>query len=474
MTRPNARLGIGAVLAIGVTACATAPPARSGAGGETEPRWRAWEAAIAGDARRALTAFDEALRRDPGDLAARFGRATLAFERGDSGAAFDGYLRVLEGSAGRARLTVAAATRLTVAAAARLGGLLDELVVRTLAEDRLIALPHGPLPWPAHVALADVRVAIARRRLDAAHLQREAGRAGCLASAALVGTAGSLPNLDLDGREQRGASQPVEISGCRLHLPATGRSGVRVLRGATSNLGSGDVHLVVAYSGPALARLDAGPWHRHGSLGSYGPRWSAARHTVGPGRHSVEVRVGGYGGASELTVMVVPAGAGVHPAELPPPTPAAQALDDLAGAIAADLTGDLDDALERAQDLSLRPRFALGLTVAARIAERDPSRPPNMGRDVARTLLRKALAIDVLIHVRTREVDSVVVRSNDNISRLVDSNIGRINHAHSDQSGVRMRSDDEVELKALRTSVTDEIDTRVDRFVFELAECRQT
>jgi hypothetical protein len=328
---------------------------------------------------------------DAQDAVALFGRAAVAYERGQLAPALDDHLRLLElAAAGQP-----AARALAVAAVSRLRVLLEDLPDRASAEARTLAVPRAGLPWAAQVELAEIGAAIARRRADAALLARETRRAGCLEEVTLQGSVGRLPHLDLEAPAPRAepASRRVMSAGCRLLLPAMdGQAGVRRLR-ALLDLPPGTYDLALSFSGPARLRVDGGPWHAHGAAEYYGPRWSAARRTLTRGRHELEVRLGTFGGASELTVMALP----VAVADTPPAVGAgavASAVDDLAGALAANLVGDAYDALERAARLGERRRFALGLATAARVALHDPSRPASIGRDAARTLFRRALDAD--------------------------------------------------------------------------------
>jgi tetratricopeptide (TPR) repeat protein len=328
------------------------------------------------------------------DAAAWFGQATVAFEHGDSEAAMNGYLKVLEAAAGKGGAPLARA--LSEAATARLAPLMEDLAQRGPAEERLLALDRTGFSWAVQVELADLATAIARRRNDAALLGRQAARAGCLRSATSYGLVGRLPHLDLEpGSSPAGGATPPEggppmavaASGCRLLLPAVaGHPGVRLLRG-TIEVAAGAHDLAVVYSGPALLRVDGGPWQRHGSPDRPTPRASAFRMTLGSGRHTVDLRLGTFGGASEVSVLAVPAAA-------PLPAIAEGPLADLVAVLSAGLRGDADAALEQAGRLGARRRFAPGLAAAARVALHDPTRPANIARDGARSLFRQALRLD--------------------------------------------------------------------------------
>jgi len=67
---------------------------------------------------------------------------------------------------------------------------------------------------------------------------------------------------------------------------------------------------------------------------------------------------------------------------------------ELAAALSAYLAGDVDQELVHTAALAQRPRFALGLSAAARMSEMDPTRPENMNRDRARSLHLRAVTVD--------------------------------------------------------------------------------
>ncbi len=340
-----------------------------------------WRRLAGGELVRAAVEFDRAIAARPGDPLAWFGRSTLAYERGASVVALDGYLRILE----------AGSPDLADAAVARLPTVLDEVPERRNAEARILALPRERLPWRTQVALAEITTSIARRRTDAALLDAQVTRAHCVSAAALVGRAGRLPRLDLDALPpvEGAPALPLSTVGCKLLVPARdGLPGVRVLR-ADVETGAGEHAFVIAYPGGAALRVDGGPWHRHGSGQSYGPRWSAARRSIAAGRHTVEVRLGTFGGPTELTLLVLEA----PPPDREPALDVAEA-NQLAATLGAALAGEVDRTLAVAGRLGAGRRFAAGLAAAARVAAGDETRPANLGRDQARALYRKALALD--------------------------------------------------------------------------------
>jgi cellulose synthase operon protein C len=374
--------------------CATlaAPPAIP----KTTPAVAAWRALVQGDHRTAEAAFETALRQQPGDAPALFGVAALAWERGDDARALEASFALLELIAsGRAG---AWGPVLATAAASRLPSLLGSVVDRRAAEDRLLRLPRERLPWQAQLALAEAFDAVARRRGDPALLAAEPTRAGCVVEAALLGVAGRLPHLDLSAPFvlPPGASpHRVDASGCRLTLPALeGHPGVRVLR-ARRDANAAEHLLVLDFPGPALVRVNGGPWHAHGSDAVYGPRWSAFPTRLEAGSHSIEVRLGTYGGSAELRLFLLPAPP--HKVTIPEEAgsdPALTALAVLADAWVADVAGEGDRALGLASRLGQERRFALGLATAGALAGRDPSRPGTMARDLRRSLFRRAVAMD--------------------------------------------------------------------------------
>jgi cellulose synthase operon protein C len=380
------------LVAVSILSGACATGGARGGDGLRGPVGAGWQRAVDGDDTAAAAHWQKALAAGARDAVALFGRATVAFERGESAPAFESYLRVLELAAqdqpgGRA---------LAAAAAAHVRELLDELVERRAAETRLLDLPRAALPWPAQVEMAELAAGIARRRADAPLLAAEARRAGCVQEIVELAMAGRLPHLDLDGPGSGLPGAPphrVVAAGCRLLLPVLeGHPGVRLLRAAI-DVPAGAYDLALSFSGPALLRVDGGAWHRHGSPDRFGPRWSAARATLRGGPHDLEVRLGSFGGSTELTVLALPVGAAGSPSSIGAGGPAS-AVEDLAGAVAANLAGDADEALERAARLADRSRFALGLAAAARVALQDPSRPASIGRDAARNLFRRAVSVD--------------------------------------------------------------------------------
>jgi len=243
--------------------------------------------------------------------------------------------------------------------------------------------------WQARYALASLADRIARRRGDVALLAGQGARAGCIAGIAAAQALGGLPHLDLDVA----AGPPVPLRsevgrGCRAVVPSfEGRAGAQRILVDVDAARAGTVDVVIGFRGEGRLIVDGGPAHAHGSEWAYGPQLSATRITWAAGRHRLELRLATYGGRPELTIMVVPAlepGAGA--------TPALAAA--LASAYVANQAGDVAAAETAGARLEGLPRFTLGTALAAALVRDDPSLPSPFARDRARTLLRRALAVD--------------------------------------------------------------------------------
>ncbi len=392
------RRGLGplALLVALGAACAsggTAQPALDVATRASAAAWAGWRALLEGGSAQADTAFFEARRWQPDDPVALFGQAALAFERGRSEAALDATFALL--ARADRRDAHPWAMPLAAAAATRLTELLAEAPAPRGYEDRLLALQSRGLSWRARLAIEEARDYIGRRRGEGELLRRTELQQGCLQRVQWMGVAGSFPNLDL-AQEPIGpapAARELQASGCVLTLPEReGRPGVHILRAPIATA-AGRVLLVLDYSGPALIRVDGGPFVEHGSARAFGPRASAVAVALTPGRHTLELRLGSYGGASALRAFVF------DPA---PPDPAAPsgagleqlALWELAGALTSDAVGETDRALAVATSLTERKRFTLGLSAAAAILSRDPTRPSAMARDESDALYRTVVTSD--------------------------------------------------------------------------------
>jgi hypothetical protein len=360
---------------------------------------RAWQALVDGSTDQAMAMFGRVLGagapREPRTLAL-FGAGSLAYERGDDETAMAHTLDLIGAAA---ESNDARDGLLASAAAARLPQLLEELPNRHAAEERILTLSPDRLPWRVQYLLASLAVEISRRRADADLLERQARRLGCLSELRLAGVAGRLPYLDLSSTEVRSAKpgRALARSGCRFTTPSTDPlPGVRVLESAIDVRG-GTYQIVLDYAGPALLRVDGGPWHHHGdSPEGFGSRWSALPLALSAGRHQVELRLGSYGGRIDVGLLLAPASRppGVDPESRPDPSVLDEAVFDLAAALSAHMAGDVDQELVHTAALAKHPRFALGLSAAARMAATDPTRPEEMNRDRARGLYARAVAAD--------------------------------------------------------------------------------
>jgi tetratricopeptide (TPR) repeat protein len=383
------------LLALLAASCASAMHGRPS--GPAKPDGsQGWLALLDGKSDVAAASFARALADDPSDARALFGAANLAFEHGDSNVALAHALTLLEAaSQGRDALAVT----LSSAVLARVSRLLAEVPDRRMAEDRVVALAPQRLPWKAQYLLALTVIDIARKRADEALLAKAVAWAGCAQSLLLVGSWGRLPSLDLDGEGMVPEAKPRALiqTGCQFQLNAVdNRSGVRILR-AEIESASGRFDLVLDYGGPARLRVDNGPWREHGvSADVYGPRWSAERMETSAGKHTVEIRVGAYGSTVDLALLAIPAADPVtrRPSKAVSDSAGDTAMLDLAAALVANLSGEVDLLLTQIERLAAHPRFALGLAAAARLGEMDPTRPADIMRDRARALWQQAVASD--------------------------------------------------------------------------------
>jgi hypothetical protein len=363
---------------------------------------RAWQALVDGNAEQAAAMWRHVLvagaKREPRSLAL-FGAGALAYERGEDETAVAHYLDLIGAAAqdGDARDGL-----LATAAAAQLPRLLDELSDRRVAEERILALPRDRLPWRAQYLLASLAIEIARRRADTDLLVKQSRRSGCLTELRLTGVAGRLPYLDLASNEVRLAkpARALARSGCRFTTPSTDPlPGVRTLQSEV-DLRAGTYQIVLDYAGPALLRVDGGPWHHHGdSPDALGSRWSALALLLGAGRHQVELRLGNHGGGIDVGLLLAPAPSHgrVDLESWPNPSSLEDAIFDLAVVLSAHTAGDMERELVHAAALAKHPHFALGLAAAARVAETDSTRPENMNRDRARGLYLQAVTVDPLL-----------------------------------------------------------------------------
>ncbi len=419
--------------------CATLPPA--GRATASEASFAGWQALAEGHDAAAGRLFAGRLEGSRPDPVALFGRATLAYERGESVAALDDYAAVLAGlPAARDPELVRA---IAPVAAARILALFDEVgfsdQARVTQNFRPAELARAPqLPWLARIELARLGDHVARQAGDAEALARGAGEDGCATSMFEIGSLGPFPHLDLDragaaAELPPGQWRPLSVSGCHLDVPLSpdGRGEARILRAAIE-VTAGRYEIAVDFEGEARLSVDGGARVAHGQAGRYGPRLTATAVTLGAGRHELTLRIASQPGQTRLSLWVLPDDstspkspspqiasvrfvdarlpiAAAGPAEAggmptmrtatPRSAPAdagagARALQAYCAAFAADRLEAIDDVGAALDGLSAWPRFALGLALAGEIARHDPTRPVTFARDAARRFLRAALGVD--------------------------------------------------------------------------------
>ncbi|MEO8215082.1 MAG: hypothetical protein ABI560_17920, partial [Myxococcales bacterium] len=333
-------------------------------------------------------------------------------------------------------------------AAGRVAVLLDEFggtpAARRAVETRLLQLPLSALAWDARHGLALLADGIARRRGDPRLLSQVARDAGCVRSFRVSRPAGILPHLDLDAEPATPAAQArvepgraVIALGCLVALPAfEGRAGAQRVFADLDAPADGLYDLVLGFRGEARLSVDGGALLRHGSDTEYGPHVSATRVPLSRGRHSVELRVASFGGAPELTLMMVPA-RGPSPAAVPPPTSGTDPVQ-LAVAFAETYVANRQGAARRvwegARRLEPLRRFALGLALQATIARDDPSIPANFTRDRARTLLRAAVAVDPAL-ARARHALAAIALDDERPREAIDEALAASRSAPAAASG---------------------------------------
>ncbi|HZL20699.1 MAG TPA: hypothetical protein VFG23_23400, partial [Polyangia bacterium] len=421
------------VVALGLAAgCATAPP-RAARPPVPDVGLLGWQALAEGRGGEAGRLFESALAGAPSSASAvlsRFGRATLSYERGESGRALEDYAALL--------LALPAVTdrplrqALAPVAAARVLALYDEVgfAAQVQIAQRLqpVELARSPeLPWLARVELARLGDHIARQAADADALARVAAEDGCASVMFEVGSLGPFPHLDLDRPATEAkilperAWRPLSASGCHLDAPLTadGRGEARILRAAVE-VGAGAYDIVLELDGEARLSVDGGPWVSHGRATGYGPRFSASRVVLGAGRHQLTVRTASNAGQTRLGLWVLPGAAGsparfvdpraagapvagapgpvapsaVRAADLETAGVGGRALAAYCAAFAADRMGAIDGLAVALERLQAWPRFAAGLSLVGEIARHDPTRPATFARDAARRSLRAAVGAD--------------------------------------------------------------------------------
>jgi cellulose synthase operon protein C len=426
----------GLVVALGLAVgCATARP-RASRFAAPDAALSGWQALAEGRGDVAGRLFDSALAGEPGGASAamaRFGRATLSYERGESGRALEDYAALLLALPALTDRSLVEA--LAPVAAARVLALYDE--VGAAAQDQIaqrlqpVKLARSPaLPWLARIDLARLGDHLARQATDADALERVAAEDGCASLMFEVGSLGPFPHLDLDrpAAEARTlparAWRPLSASGCHLDAPlaADGRAEARVLRAAVE-VGAGGYEIVLEFEGEARLSVDGGRLISHGQPTGYGPRLTATRVALGAGRHQLTVRTASKAGQTRLALWVLPRDAGpparfVDPRTAGPPglgAPAAavpsaaapaeaggleaggvggRALATYCAAFAADRVGAIDQLAVALERLQAWPRFAVGLSLVGDISRHDPTRPATFARDAGRRALRAAVGAD--------------------------------------------------------------------------------
>lgn len=409
-----------------VSGCATLPRRPAPA---PDPSVAGWDALADGrraDAARLFAARLAVASRDP---VALLGRATISYESGESLAALADDVAALTALASGADL---ASAPLAAVAAGRVRDLWGEIgpadrrrIASTL---RPVELARAPaLPWLARVELARLADEIAREADDPEELARAARADGCARLAFEVGSLGPFAHLDLDRAapakvQAAGAWRALTSSGCHLDIPpsADGRPDARLLRAAIE-VPAGEYEIAVEFSDEARLEIDGVAAPVHGSARRYGPRLSAARISLAPGRHELTLRIATAAGETRLGLFVLPrqgqenatiefvdprvAPSPFHataraafrpesPSERPVTTPGGEALRDYCDAFAAARRGAIDDLAAALERLAARPRFAVGLALAGEIARDDPTRPAPFSRDAARRYLHQVVAVD--------------------------------------------------------------------------------
>jgi hypothetical protein len=465
-----------ALLGSSVPGCVSLPhPARSGsapapaAAEVAGPVARAWRALVEGRHAEADRGFTEALGGRAGGAPAsaeyaHFGRAVLAFERGDVFTALEENLVLLEQAAAAGGPPAGAAAgddadrdddatgAVRAMAAGRLAVLMDEYSeptssrtavpsgrppaagapasvvqaeparpARDRVEDRILALLSSRVwTWRTRRELVMLSDAIARRRDDPALLDQVGRAGGCVRAVRMGRRLGFLPHLDLD----RAAPDEADLSmadartahtlGCHLSVPADPNrpAAERVLAELDAGAppaGAIAFDLVLDSGSEARLLVDGGKTarHAHGDADRYGPRVSAVRVTLTPGKHSLELRLASYGGRPSFSLMAFrvessrPGSAAEAASAALPPGPGSDGARDalaparwLAELYSANRLGDAPTVWRLAARLEAFPRFAIGRALLGAARRDDPSVPANVARDRARARWLDALAVD--------------------------------------------------------------------------------
>ena len=441
--RAMARAATGAVVPILaglllISGCATLPRRPAPA---PDPSVAGWDALADGRRADAARLFAARLALAPGDPVALLGRATIAYERGESLAALADDVALLNALASA---TDVASAPLAEVAAGRVRDLWGEIGpadrIRIAATLRPVELARAPtLPWLARVELARLGDELAREADDAEALARAARADGCARLAFEIGSLGPFAHLDLDRAAVAAARAPaawraLTASGCHLDIPlsADGRPDARLVRAAIE-VPAGDYEIAVEFSDEARLEIDGLATPIQGPARRYSPRLSAVRVSLPSGRHELTLRLATAAGETRVGLFVLPLQSegrssrrdnrheekpspvefvdpraprspsqAAAPAALreevaasrPVTTPGSEALRDYGDAFAADRRGAIDDEAKALERLASRPRFAVGLALAGEIARNDPTRPAPFSRDAARRHLRQAVAVD--------------------------------------------------------------------------------
>jgi tetratricopeptide (TPR) repeat protein len=407
----------GLILLVVASACAPLPhPPPS-----PDPSLAGWTALAEGRRDEAIRIFVSRLARAPAEPIALFGRATIAYSRGDVRVALADdvtLLRTLAAAPGNAW-----SDDLAPVAAGRVRELFDEIgpaeEARVAATLRPVELARAPaLPWLARVELARLAEELSRRAGDPASLARDAASDGCAPALVDAGRLGPLPHLDLQAPEPARPTatwRSIAASGCHLDVPPPldGRADARLLRAAIE-VPAGVYDVVLDDSSEAWLTID-GTSFAHGAPRRYGPRLTARRVALSAGRHELSLRVATFPGETRLGLFVFPTnaagsvrfveargdnapGATVSAVASPAASSAGGGGEGVlrvyCRAFAADRAGAVDDAAALADRLGSWPRFAIGWALSGEIARHDPTVPAPFARDAARRALRAALAAD--------------------------------------------------------------------------------
>jgi cellulose synthase operon protein C len=390
---------------ITLAACASVPGAGRGyAGGhDTHEDWRRL---VAGESTTAERGFADKPRGvTPFDPFAQFGQAFVAYEQGNTDAALNGLMRLLQEASVP---TSDPWTRwLATAGSSWMGTLVYETESWRSRVDELVSLLGPGLPWLARFELMQVADDTARRagRLDS--VLRIAHEAHCPNSAVNFGSAGHHAVLDLVSKQTAsGHASQVLVSGCRVQVPSqTNLPGVLVVQSQLDVPKPGHYDVAIEFRGLAAMRIDDGAWVYHGTPSSWGPHRSAYPVKLKGGKHKIELRLSTYSGGADYWLAAFESNdTGMTTAPQAPvsmPSDLVGPLSALSNILVSRLSGQWNEGFLQVQHLLTYKSFALGLVEAGRFWESEPSRPDNLTRDNARTAWRQAVELDPLL-VRAR------------------------------------------------------------------------